>query len=681
MILGLDFETYSDAPLKRVGAWPYSAHPSTGVHCASLVLASGPEDRGVRWRWFPGDRLPGRAVQHIESGGLVLAHNASFERSILANCATVASWPKILVTQWRDTKAVAAAANLPQALGDLCAALGTPVQKDAEGHALMLQFATPAAQQTMTPVQLQRLMDYCEVDVLAMLLAWWRLPKLTLAEQQAFVEDSRVNQRGVLVDQRRAATMLRMAKERKRQLELDAFEANGDFVRVLGSNTLKVWLQEQGVVLPKVARKRADGTTTSSISVNKAIVSDLLKKPDLDPVVREVLSARTEHGKAGTLAKLARVPDLVGADGRLRNALRFCAAHTGRWASYGLQIHNLPRDLLGDERPLVEWAVGIGDLRAIALVHDLPLVALLQMLRSLFIAPPGRDLIGGDYAAIEARVVAWLAGQQDKLDVFQAYDATEGRPKAARLAVDPYQLAARRSGSEDRQLGKVLVLGLGFGMGALKFLVTAAGRGILLDRRAGWKIHTAWREDNPAIVQFWADLDNAAAAAILEPGTVFKVGRLKLAASDDCLGIQLPSGRMLRYWRPSVVTATKRIEVLQEDGTVKKREFEAREIRFFTAGGDDDGGGGDMELESTYGGKLAENVTQAVARDLLAAATIGFGRSPYDVVMHVHDSLLAEVDEGAGSVPEFAKIMAAPPSWAAGLPIAVDCYRGKRFRG
>lgn len=294
-----------------------------------------------------------------------------------------------------------------------------------------------------------------------------------------------------------------------------------------------------------------------------------------------------------------------------------------------------------------------------------PLEVLSWSLRSVIAASPGKEIIGADFSAIEARVLAWLAGQDDVLAVL-------ADPKR-----DLYVEDARAINSDSRQLGKVCRLALGYSMGPIKFRDTAKTYGIDLALKEARRITLLWRKNNAHIVSLWEDLERACLDAVFAPRTLRSVGPfLKVAATPECLLIRLPSGRAIRYWRPSVRKVTKTIQTVDEEGEIVEMERESTVLRFYTAGMDGSG----MAPEETYGGKLVENVTQAVARDLLGYAVLQLDPS-YPVVVHVHDSIASEVPCGTGSVEEFCKIMATSPAWAPGLPLAAEGYRATRFKG
>lgn len=671
MILGVDLETCSAADLKRDGAWVYSQHETTRVHCAVFGFAEGPQSYQMH-RWKPGDELPLQVSRHLAAGRPLLAHNASFEQALIENVlAPHHGWPNPPLDAWEDTAMLANAVNLPHSLAGVASTFKATAKKDTEGGDLMRQVATVLqgdtgwVYPTLTDEQLRRLIDYCEQDVRVMLDCYYRLPRLTLLEELVAKIDRRVNHGGVFVDQEFAAQMARMVDRRKRELQLTAFGAsNTQLADALSAPGIKTWLQERGIQLPTTVRVRADGTREKTPTVDKKAVQTLLEQQGLDPDVRSVLETRLEAGKATSLAKLKRLPTMVSADGRVRNLLHYCAAGTGRWASRGLQIHNMPKDKTGGASSFVRAMVCAGDMDGLRLVADRPLDVLSQSLRSVIAAPPGFDLIGGDYSAIEARVLAWLAGQDDALASFA--DPTR----------DIYTEDAAKVGSTDRQLGKVLRLGLGYGMGAVTFAAQAVGAGFVLPLKEARRMQVGWRENNPRIVQFWYDLEQAVRNAIAAPGHVERVGRVVVRSSPANFTIELPSGRRLYYWRPRTQLVKKRFESVDEEGNLIVSEREVHEIQFFAPEG-----AMQMAVDRTYGGKLVENVTQAVARDLLAAALVRLELTIYRVVMHVHDSIVTEVREGAGDVAEFCAIMAEQPSWARDCPIKVDGYRDKHFRG
>lgn len=673
-ILCVDIETCSNAAIQN-GAAAYSEHESTAVWCVSFGAQDSADDEPQLWTWTPGSDLPEGIRNWIEDGGALLAHNAGFEMAIWRNILTPEfGWPLPKTSQWRCTQATAALANLPLSLEGLASVFKGSAQKDMDGNALMRRFAhaayDPETETYDYPIpnddELNALFDYCEADVVATLNVWFKLPQMSEHELAVWHTDQRINERGVKIDTEFVQQMAMMAERRKRQLGDDVFRITGSLLANSTSTpSLKAWLKEEGVDLP-VMERRKDGVVTEVETLNKAAVNEMLKRDDIEGAVHAVLTNRVEANKSASLAKLKRVPNMVGRDGRLRGALRYSVAHTGRWASSGIQVHNLPKDKREPEhRDRVLRCIRDGSLDRLVLTEPRPLEAMSESLRAMVVAGPGKDLIAADYAAIEARVLAWLADDSSLLTLF-----SEG--------ADIYVKAAEDVGSDSRQLGKVCTLALGYGMGPIKFASTATSWGVPLDLREARRVQRAWRDANSAIVNLWFELETAVRNAIENRGTKYEVGKLTVVADSRCLLIRLPSGRCIRYWRPSVRRATRVVPCVTPEGEIEEREMDVSEIRFYTVGP----GKGRMVAETTYGGKLVENVTQAVARDLLAHALVNLESKGFRVVLHVHDSIAAEVRHGSEkTVEEFCYHMTELPDWAYGCPVTADGYRSSMFQG
>lgn len=688
-ILGIDVETCSAADLSDYGAWAYSQHESTIVYVVSFCYAEGSEFGHV-WRWYPGQGLPPELLDYLAAGGQLLAHNAGFEHAIWTNYLVPEfGFPEIELTQWIDSQPVGLECNLPTKLEGLAKALGTPVQKDMAGHNLMKRLAVAKSDGAggyvypdCTDVDLERLSLYCDDDVLAMLGAWVKLRPLSVLEERVRRLDQRINARGVFLDQVFAKKLRKLAERRSARLTDAARVAtNWDLADAVAPPKLKAWLKSRNVALPTVRKKNSKGEWYTAETTDKRAIALMLDRHDLPADVREVLEVRREATKVTSLGKLRRVALMVGDDGRLRNAFQYCAANTGRWSSHGVQVHNLPKDKLSPvASKLVSVAVESENLELLEIAERHPLTALSSKLRSVLAAAPGHDLIAADFSSVEACVCAWLAGQQDKVDFLHGYFHEMGKYRRGSRLTKPqdlYEFAAESIGSDSRQLGKVAELALQYGMGDPKFAATATDWGVPLELKLAARIKRAWRGTNVMIVRFWKELEQAAHAAVLARGSVHKVGRLVVYANAACLFVQLPSGRRLRYWQPTVVISKKTVRYVdKETEELVETEIEGPELQFYTQNPGKSG----MTLESTYGGKLVENATQAVSRDLLAEAMLRLDPT-YPIVAHVHDSAAAEVPAGAGDVEEFCFLMAQAPPWADGCPIDADGYRAKRFRG
>lgn len=667
----IDLETASQADLKEVGAWVYSQHCSTTIYCISFAVGDEPVQT-----WIPSSSRTEAAFFRLQAvvsdpNTVLVAHNRSFEFAVWTNLlAPLYGLPYTPIERWHDTQVLSLAVNLPTTLNGLAQALGSPIEKDSEGAQLMREMAGAVvgtyesgfSHPMATEGNLRRLARYCEIDVEATRECYRRLPPLTHPDQALFDVDARANLRGVYLDREFARACRAVADQRIDQLNKKACDLSlGYLDKATAPPALKAWTKARDVKLPLRARKGKAPTE----SLDTRAISELLEAGGLPEDVEDIFKVRLEASKVTSLAKLDRVETMTD-EGRLRFALQFHGTNTGRWSSYGLQLHNLPKSFLSPialqlSRDLVEAR----DLEALEMFQGDPLQTLSQMLRSIVSAPPGRELIAADYSAIEARVVAWLAGQTDILEVFES-------------GQDVYVYAAERVGSPDRQMGKISTLALGFGMGDILFADTAAAWGTHLPLKEARKIKTAWRESNDKIVEFWGLLEEAALCAVQDPGQIYTAGpHIECLANEHVLRIYLPSGRALHYWRPSVVTTTKTIKTATDEGEIQEIEITSPELRYWEAGPKDA-----MIQTSTYGGKLVENVTQATARELLGHALVAIDtHSLYDIVLHVHDSIACEVDEGTGSVSEFCQIMESKPAWADGLPVAAEGYRETHFRG
>lgn len=541
-ILGIDFETASHADIK-VGSAAYAEHPTTRVLCAVFVLQTvGPDGALVRteWRWRPGEEVPRKVVEWVKSGRPVLAHNIAFEHEII-KAGHVPGLPLPKIEQWHDTMALAAALNLPQSLDGLTQALGVKTVKDMEGHRLMMKMCKLDAEgkhvHKVTPADFLRLLDYCALDVYAMLAAYNAMPGLLPAERQTWINDTKINARGCYVDIHFVERLATMAGLQKNYLIRKMREASN--LEAAAPAHVKAFAKRMGVALPK--RKRAGGEWTETLDA--AACEELLESaPELPPGVAEVLRLKIEMGRLTSLSKLNAVSNMRAADERVKWQLRFCGgSQTGRWSAKGLQLHNVPKDRR--KRAHSELVRELIDSRTHHMLQRCEpnvLEALSLCLRSMVAAPPGKDLIGADYSAIEARVLPWLAFDHKKLDVF-------------RSGVDIYVLSAQAVGSDVRNLGKVQELALQFGMGAIKFADTALGYGVELELKEARRIQRLWRERNPLTVEFWRDIETTARDLILgKPGRAAPVGRCTLRRTADRLMIELPSGRSLSYRHPRI---------------------------------------------------------------------------------------------------------------------------------
>lgn len=661
-VLHLDWETRSTVDIKEAGAYPYAAHPTTDILCAAYAF----DDEPVQL-WTPDQAVPFDIVSHVLAGGEVHAHNAQFERLIWRHIATPKyGWPEPKMEQFVCTAAMAAAMSLPRHLDGLAKAIGLDVEKDKVGYNLMLRLSRPRkinedgtivwwGDDPKDKPKLERLYAYCKQDVVVERRAEKSMRPLTPHEREIYLLDQRVNDRGVKVDmplvlaaQEVADIGIERANVVLRQYTAGAVPA------VTDHKALTRWLQEQGV---------------DTDSVAKPAVAEMLSRDDLSEQVRIALEQRAEAGRT-SIAKLKSFVAVTMADGRARGLLLYHAASTGRWGGKLLQPHNFTRgEVEGIEAYIPLVMQKAYDLIALMLS---PIIVVSSMLRSMLTAGEGNDLLVADYSGIEARVVNWLAGQEDVLALFRKFDETHDKQyepytvNATKLYNIPFEQVQK---FPHRQLGKAQELGCGFGMGSKKFVTSAKEvYGLTLTEPESERAVDQYRATHKMVKAFWYETEDAVREAITVPNVPIRFGdkgRLKAIVAGAYLYIILPSGRPLVYPAPRIVMAP------PPWGGEDKPQIEFSAVNAKTH---------QWNRERTYGGKLVENITQAVARDLMADAMLRAEARGYTPVLSVHDEVVAEVPKGFGSVKEFEAIMCELPAWADGCPVAAEGWRGERYR-
>jgi DNA polymerase bacteriophage-type len=691
--LYIDFETRSAADLKTGGVHKYAQHPTTNVLCLGYAFDDEPVRVSV------GSELPKWVRDHVVANGEVIAHNAAFELVIWNElCVSRYGWPPLDLRQLNCTMARAYSMALPGSLEQASAALGIDMKKDMAGHRRMLQLSQPRRiledgvvvwwTPEEFPEKYQELYDYCAQDVAVERELDKRLVQLPPAERKLWVLDQEINWRGVQVDMESAQTGMDMvAFEKKRQnLEMETI-TQGFVGTCTASGQLKDWLNHKGIKTPGVA---------------KDVVTELLAKRDLPSDVRRALELRQESAKSST-AKLEAMVNGASADERLRGMFQFHGASTGRFAARRVQLHNLPRPKIPQKqidevfKVLRDRAPVEHKRDAIDMFYGPPMAILSDCLRGFLCAKPGHDLIACDFSAIEARVVAWLAGEEKVLEIFK----THGRVYEA-AAAWIFGVPIDQVTKEQRLVGKVAILALGYqgGVGAFQTMARAYGVKMApaypyLWEKADWETRhmaeerwkqsgethisreewmaselakVAWRKANEKIVRYWKDCEYAALAALQNPGKIFMAGELSRAVKYKMAGsflwCQLPSKRVLCYPYP------------RAEGTLTPWGSSANQLRYMAVNSLTK----KWERTGAYGGLLVENITQAVSRDILTSAMTRLEERGYPVVLHVHDEAVSEVPEGFGSVEEMEAIMSELPSWAKGLPVAAEGWRGKRYR-
>lgn len=697
-VLFADFETRSPVDLKTAGLARYALHPQTEALCLGYAFGDGPIEL-----WQAGQPLPDAVRQHVEAGGLVVAHNAQFELSIWNGVmAKRPGWPRLRPEQVRCTMAACYAMALPGALENAAHALGLKVEKDAEGRTLMLKMCKPRAMADGkpiyhdTPEMRARLGEYCKTDVAVEREIYKRVLPLSDQEQRLWVVDQEINRRGVPFDMESLQAALDVADAEKERLNDEMAQATGGAVTACSAlPALKEWAADYGVM--------PDGLA-------KAEVSELLEYEDLPEPVRAALKVRQAAGRFTSISKLKAIK-MREIAARVLFLFQYHAATTGRWAGRGVQPHNFTRDL--PEPVDVEEILRLiraGEIRWLDCAYGEPSIMISKCLRGFIKAALGRQLMGGDFSSIEGRGLAWLAGEDWKLQAYREIDANPDLPDmyervyAATFNVDPLTVTKLQ-----RQVGKVEDLAFGYqgGVGAFRTM-SKAGNILVVKKatpevlrraeRSGLQVFTEtevdgfkhdWRNASPRTKQYWYDLQDAAINAVLKPGEIMRAGaagrQVMFRKRGSFLWCRLPSGRTLCYPYPEVhhneygpyLTMKSVPDATVWATFVSQKERGEANTTYIV---DVPGNSREWCRISTYGGKLAENITQAVCRDILAEAILRVEAAGYEVVLHVHDEVIVEGVFTEADRARFEALMTEVPAWAADFPIKAGCWLAERYR-
>jgi DNA polymerase len=729
VLADFDFETYSPAGfvwddqdnkfhppvgamkkgLPAVGAAVYTGHPDAEVLSCAYDLKDGDDKR----LWVPGMPPPYDLYAHVVNGGLLEAWNCSFEYWVWVNiCVPKYGWPILLQSQLRCAMAKSRAHALPGSLAAAGEVLNANYQKDKEGKRLLEKFSVPRnptkndsrlrIKPTDDPEDAKALYDYNIQDIRVEAEISNRVPDLTPEELEFWLCDQAINFRGVQMD-RGAIQNCRAIVEQahaKYNQELTSI-TNGQVKAASEIQRLRVWLMDQGVNVP---------------TLDSEVVSELLSDPNLAHVCRRALEIRELIGSAA-VKKLYSMTNQLTKKGRAHDLFIYHSARTGRAAGTGAQPQNLPnsglevsicinekcnkhfnKDLYScpwcgcySVRKHVEWnpkavqdafeTVATSNLECVEYFWGDAIGTISGCLRGLFISAPNHDLICSDYSAIEAVVLAALAGEKWRMDVFNTHGKIYemSASKICGIPFDEFIKHKNDTGQHHpmrKKVGKVAELASGYQgwIGAWKQF----GADEFFSDEEIKKAILAWRAASPKIVEMWGGqqrnwqpefygLEGAAIQAVLNPGITFSYRNLSYLVKNDVLYCQLLSGRYLTYHKPRLEKSDRR------EGTLS--------LSYEGWNSNPKNGGMGWIRMFTYGGKLTENIVQATARDILAHAIINLEKSGYPVVLHIHDEIVSEVPENQGSIEEFEEIMAKLPKWAEGWPVkAKGGWRAKRYQ-
>lgn len=658
--LFIDLETYSSVDISKAGAFKYVEADSFEIILLAYAWNDEPvrcleplklqedlnrlaHDRHYKRKYVDMDEeLQDVIAGLLDPDTIKVAHNSAFERAALSKYLHRDLPPE----EWEDTMVMAAMNGLPQSLDAAGAALQLQDQKIKEGTLLINYFCKPCKPTIANggrtrnlpehaPDKWERFVGYCVRDVEVCQQIYKRLSgyQVTAEERKVWALDARINERGVQIDTQLAEAAV--------AIDQQAREANlAEMQRLTGLENpnsvaqLKDWLEAVGLTCE---------------SLNKATVKELIAQTT-DPTVRRVLELRQLLGKTST-KKYEAMLAAACSDDRVRGLLQYYGAgRTGRWAGRLVQVQNLPQnhlDAIGSVRELVKAE----DSESLELIYDSTADVLSQLIRTAFIAKPGCTFLVADYSAIEARVIAYLAGEKWRLETF-----ANGGDIYCSSASQMFKVPVVKHGVNGhlRQKGKIaeLACGYGGGVGALKAFgadkmgLTEAEMQTIVDQ---------WRAASPTIPRLWRRIEQAAKQALGNPGRRFGVRRegtdrvCTYWRDQDALRCQLPSGRVLSYWGARLEDGS--VVFMGQNQTTRK-----------------------WEKTETWGGRLVENVVQAFARDCLAVAMLRLAEEGFEIVFSVHDELIAEEPIGGRTWQDMAEIMSRPIDWAPGLLLPADGY-------
>lgn len=662
MTVHIDFETRSLVDLKKVGAWVYSQHPSTEILCMQFAVG-----KGQITLWLPGQPFPRELANALASGEIFEAHNAFFEKAIWQNKAVARhNFPAVPASQWRCTAARAAYFALPRALGNCGKALGLTTTKDEEGKRVMMQLAKPNPRTGKFLDELDnldkyfQLYSYCQTDVAAERAISDGLPALPSFEEKVWLLDQKINTRGVPIDREAVKCALKILDEYQTRLKNEVLEITEGEINTIGQRAkVMAWCESHGEKL---------------LGYDKAQISEVLPRIK-NPKVKRILEIRQALGKTST-AKYEAMTNSCAQDGRIRDVLMYHGAATGRWAGKLVQFQNLPKGNIKD-MPAAVAAIKSGDADLIEMLYGNVMGFMSSAIRGMVSASEGKLLIAADFAAIEARVLAWLSGCELMLKQFR-----DGADLYVDMASKIYGVKPEEVTPDQRQLGKAAILGAGYGMGKAKFYATCLSWGIKVSEELAAAAINTYRETYREVPNFWRDTERHAIRSTLNKTNsvqwITENSFLQWGCNHQFLQCLLPSKRSLNFYKPEIQP--------------KNNPWGTNDALTFMGEKAGANGGKSWQRVDTYGGKLVENITQAVARDLMAEAMLRIEAAGFEIILSVHDELIAEFDprtikvhdEGLFSeeilLKKFESLMSALPSWAAGCPVEAKGWIGKNYR-
>ena len=645
----IDIESYSAIDLAKLGVYRYAEDKTTEILCMAWAINQSPPEL-----WTQGNPLPAKLINELtDPRNKIVAHNAQFERVMLSGPPGQAiNFPKIPINIWVCTAVKAAANGLPRNLEGAAAVLDLSEQKDQQGAWVMRKLCTPHKPTKKEPWSryttenspdlFEQLYKYCLQDIATTQALDLATLDITKIEQQYYAIDQIINDLGVAVDLETVNTILNLSARYIEYLENKTKEITGGLVSSQRDAILE-WL-------------RADGTPIEDYRA--ASVQAALDRSDISPQSRIILKTRQAAGKTSVAKYQALKRSASIRDNKIRGMFMFHGAGTGRWTSKLVQLHNLPRGKIKNTDTAIN-AIKTNDLAWLVTLYDNPMDLFSGCVRPMLVPDsPDKEFIIGDFSGIEAVCLGWAA-QEPKY--IHAHKNNISLYKA--MAADVYNKEINLITQDERQVGKMIILGLGYQMGVGTFIAEATKARLPASYELLEHAHRVYREKYKRIVKFWYAMESAAKAAV-STGKVQKISTCEIyfGTYKKWLFMKLPSGRKIAYFMPELRMvdtpwgSRRQLTFIGQDSQTKQY------IR-----------------QSTYGGMLTENAIQGIARDILANAMFNIYNKKIDILLHVHDELVNQIFKGAYRPDDIKAMMETPPAWADGCYIRAEVFRSDRY--
>lgn len=648
-MLAIDIETYSSIDITKCGVYAYTEAEDFAI----LLFAYAYDDDEIKIiDLVRGEKLSQNIVDDLTNPKIIkTAFNANFERTCLAKYLNKPMPPE----QWKCSAVYSLQLGLPMSLDKVAKCINLEQQKINEGKALIRHFSMPCKPTKANDGRTRNLPEddiekwdifktYCKQDVEVERAIRKMLEKYSVTEKewQLWNLDQKINDGGVRIDKLLVENAIKCDKAYQNKKIQEAVTLT-NLENPNSSSQLKEWFGSKGIKIKSLSKEK---------------VKELLEESE-DDNVKRVLQLRQDLSKT-SVKKYEAMKRALCHDERVRGLMKFYGANrTGRWSSQLIQTQNLPRNSM-DNLQYARELLRDGDFEILEMLFDSVPDVLSQLIRTAFIPSNNSRFIVSDFSAIEARVIAWFAGEKWVIDTFKSHGKIYEMTASRMFGVPIENIAKGKPEYALRQKGKVATLACGY-QGSAGALIAMGAIKMGLKEEELPEIVAAWRESNPNIVRLWRKVENAAIKAVDEKKIVKMQYGLEFSCIGGALFIKLPSGRSLAYVRPRI----------ESDARFNKPKLTYEGIEQGTK---------QWGRLSTYGGKLTENIVQAIARDCLAEAMLKLDKAGYKIVFHVHDEVILDVRNNFGSLDEVNDIMGEPIEWAPGLPLKADGFETDYYK-